>query len=248
MRAVILAAGRGERMGQFGDKAPKCLAELCGKRLIDRQVAALRAGGIASIGVVRGYRADMIDLPGLDYFHNDRWSETNMVASLAMAAKWLKLGPVVVSYADIFFRSELVRELASSAGDLIVAYDRSWRSLWCRRFADPLADAETFRADEMGHLVEIGNRSSSFDEIEGQYIGLLKFTPSAWAAAEAVLCALEAKSRDRLDLTGLLQLLLRRRFVVSTLATSGHWGEIDNHEDLALYERMVRDGELVLDP
>ena len=62
MRALILAAGRGSRMGHLGDDRPKCLVELEGKPLIERQIAALRRGGVDEIGVVRGYRAEMIDL------------------------------------------------------------------------------------------------------------------------------------------------------------------------------------------
>ena len=86
MRAVILAAGRGSRLGHLGDDRPKCLVELEGKPLIERQIAALRRGGVDEIGVVRGYRAEMIDFPGLYYFANERWAETNMVMSLAAAA------------------------------------------------------------------------------------------------------------------------------------------------------------------
>jgi choline kinase len=199
------------------------------------------------VGVVRGYRADMIELPDLTYFHNERWSETNMVLSLAAAAEWLKLGPVIVSYADIFYRHELVRDLAAATGDLVIAYDRAWRSLWSRRFADPLADAETFQADASGRLIEIGNKTSSINEIEGQYMGLLKFTPRAWKDVEALLATLDALTRDRLDMTGLLQRLLRRNVTINTFGTDGQWGEIDSPGDLALYERMTKDGELMLE-
>ena len=124
MRAVILAAGRGSRMGELCDERPKCLVELAKKPLIKRQIAALRAGGVQAIGVVRGYRAHMIELPDLTYFDNLRWSETNMVMSLKAAAQWLKTGPVIVSYADIFYRHEIVRDLVASTGDLVIAYDR----------------------------------------------------------------------------------------------------------------------------
>jgi len=247
MRAIILAAGRGSRMGRLGDERPKCLVEFGKKLLIERQVAALRRGGAQAVGVVRGYRADMIELPDLTYFHNERWSETNMVLSLAAAAEWLKLGPVIVSYADIFYRHELVRDLAAATGDLVIAYDRAWRSLWSRRFADPLADAETFQADASGRLIEIGNKTSSINEIEGQYMGLLKFTPRAWKDVEALLATLDALTRDRLDMTGLLQRLLRRNVTINTFGTDGQWGEIDSPGDLALYERMTKDGELMLE-
>ena len=49
MRAVILAAGRGRRMGRLGGDRPKCLIELEGKPLIERQIAALRRGGLNEI-------------------------------------------------------------------------------------------------------------------------------------------------------------------------------------------------------
>jgi choline kinase len=247
-RAVILAAGRGSRMAHLGEDRPKCLVELEGRPLIDRQIAALRRGGVDEIGVVRGYRAEMIDLPGLSYFTNERWAETNMVMSLAAAAPWLRAGPVIVSYADIFYRGELVRGLAAAPGNLVISYDRAWRRLWTRRFADPLADAETFRIDAAGQLLEIGGKTKRIEEIEGQYMGLLKFTPPAWSAIEALLDRLDAPTRDRLDMTGLLRRLLGGRdLLIGTFGADGQWGEIDNPDDVALYQKMVSAGELVLE-
>jgi L-glutamine-phosphate cytidylyltransferase len=248
IRAVILAAGRGRRMGQLGGDRPKCLVELAGKPLIERQIAALRRGGVNKIGVVRGYRAGMIDLPGLSYFSNDRWAETNMVTSLAAAAAWLRSGPVIVSYADIFYTSELVRGLAGASGQLVITYDRAWRRLWTRRFADPLTDAETFRMNAAGQLLEIGGKTSRIEDVEGQYMGLLKFTPPAWSAVEALLGTLDPPICNALDMTGLLRRLLAENTIpIGTFSTEGQWGEIDNPEDVALYQEMVREGELRLE-
>jgi choline kinase len=248
MRALILAAGRGSRMGRLCDDRPKCLVQLEGKPLIERQIAALRRGGVDAIGVVRGYRAEMIDFPGLSYFSNERWAETNMVMSLAAAATWLRSGPLIVSYADIFYRNELVRGLASAPGQLVISYDRAWRRLWTRRFADPLADAETFRISAAGQLLDIGGKTTRIEEIEGQYIGLLKFTPPAWSAAEALLSRLDNSVRDRLDVTGLLRrMLTSKELRIDTFGTDGQWGELDNPEDVGLYQSMVREGELLLE-
>lgn len=248
MRAVILAAGRGSRLGHLGDDRPKCLIELEGQPLIQRQIATLRRGGVDEIGVVRGYRAEMIDFPGLSYFANERWAETNMVMSLAAAAAWLRSGPVIVSYADIFYRSELVHGLATAPGQLVISYDRAWRRLWTRRFADPLADAETFRMNAAGQLLEIGGKTTRIEDIQGQYMGLLKFTPPAWSAVETLLSTLDAPIRDRLDVTGLLRRLLTgKELLIDTFGTDGQWGEIDNPEDAALYQSMIREGELLLE-
>jgi L-glutamine-phosphate cytidylyltransferase len=248
MRGLILAAGRGSRMGQLCDERPKCFVELNGRRLIELQTAALRRGGVQEIAVVRGYRAEMINFPGLTYFANERWAETNMVMSLVAASAWLRSGPVIVSYADIFYRSDLVRGLADAPGQLVISYDRGWRSLWAQRFADPLVDCETFKIDVAGQLLEIGGKATQIEDIEGQYMGLLKFTPPAWAEVEALLLTLDPQTRERLDLTGLLRRLMNeKKLPINTFGTNGQWGEIDNQEDVALYQNMLRAGELELE-
>jgi len=248
MRALILAAGRGSRMGALGDERPKCLIELAGRPLLDRQLAALRRGGVDEIGIVRGYRADVLEVPGLSCFENKRWTETNMVMSLVAAAPWLRSTPVIVSYTDIFYCSALVRGLVNAPGKLVISYDRAWRRLWMRRFSDPLWDAETFRIDASGELLEIGGKTRKIEDIEGQYMGLLKFTPTAWTGVEALLATLDQPTRDHLDITGLLRRLLAAKIIsISTFGTDGQWGEIDNPADVDLYESMVRDHELMLE-
>jgi choline kinase len=234
-------------MGALSGDQPKCLVELSGKPLVRRQIAALRGGGVSTIGIVRGYLGNMIDIEDVTCFENPRWAETNMVMSLVAAASWLRSDSVVISYADIFYGRDIVRDLAAAPGDLVVAYDRNWRSLWTRRFADPLSDAETFRTDTSGNLIEIGRRATRIEDIEGQYMGLLKFTPQSWRAVEAVLAAVDAKTRDAMDMTTLLRRSLESGFPIGTVGIAGQWGEIDSSADLELYEKMIRDGDLCLE-
>src|ERR1700724_2533673 len=113
MRALILAAGRGSRMSTLTEDRPKCLVELAHKPLIKRQIAALRGGGVSTIGIVRGYLGNLINIEDVTYFENPRWGKTNMLMSLAMAASWLRSDSVVVSYADIFYGRDVVRDLAA---------------------------------------------------------------------------------------------------------------------------------------
>src|SRR5208282_754864 len=125
---------------------------------------------------------------------------------------------------------------------------RVWRELCTRRFSDPLADAETFRINASGQLLEIGGKTTRIEDIQGQYMGLLKFTQPAWGAVETLLSTLDGAIRDRLDVTGLLRRLLSgNELPIGTFATDGQWGEIDNPEDLALYQKMVMEGELRLE-
>ena len=58
VRAVILAAGRGDRLRDVTGDRPKCLAPIGGCTLLERQIRSLRACGIETITVVAGFRAD----------------------------------------------------------------------------------------------------------------------------------------------------------------------------------------------
>ena len=86
MKAIILAAGRGSRLKGLTDDRPKCLVELGGVRLLDWQLAALKAAGIEDVVVVTGYRADLLQAEGVRTIHNPDWARTNMVRSLLCAA------------------------------------------------------------------------------------------------------------------------------------------------------------------
>ncbi len=237
MKAIILAAGRGSRMKSMTSEMPKCLVALKGRPLLEWQIGALREAGIADIAIVTGYRRDMLSPYGLMEFHNPRWAETNMVTSLACATEWLATGPVIVSYSDIFYEASAIRLLSACTGDLAITYDPHWERLWRQRFADPLDDAETFRLDPEGYLADIGGKPGHLSEIEGQYMGLLRFTPGSWAEAEDVRAGLDQEPRDRLHCTGLLRKIIARgRLPVRALPYEGTWGEIDSEADWRLYE------------
>ncbi|MGE3341970.1 MAG: NTP transferase domain-containing protein [Vicinamibacterales bacterium] len=238
MKGLILAAGRGARMRHLSAEQPKCLTEVDGRALLDWQILALTNAGVEQIGIVTGYRRALLTTRGLHEFHNERWAETNMVSSLACADAWLREGPCIVSYSDIFYRAEPVQALMRSDAQLAVTYDPDWQHLWAARFENPLDDAETFRRGPDGTLLEIGRRPTSFEEVEGQYMGLLRFMPNGWAEVDRLRATLTKDARDRAHMTGMLQLVIEaQRVPVHTIAVNGPWGEIDTAEDLAVYRR-----------
>jgi choline kinase len=159
-----------------------------------------------------------------------------MVTSLATASAWLETEPCIVSYSDIFYDAAAPRLLAASDAALAVVYDTNWLQLWTRRFGDPLLDAETFRLGPDGRLEEIGRKPRSLDEIQGQYMGLLRFTPAAWAEVKRIRAGLTEHERDRMHMTGTLQMVIDAgRVPVTGIPYGGVWGEVDSPEDLANY-------------
>ena len=235
MRAIILAAGRGSRMQHLTEDRPKCLVELHGRPLLQWQRDALSEAGVTEVAIVTGYLREQLAGRGLHEFNNPDWASTNMVSSLACAQAWLEQGPCIVSYSDIFYDSDAVGLLKKSAADIAVTYDPGWLEIWAARFEDPLDDAETFRLDG-DNIVEIGNRPSDVSEVEGQYMGLLRFTPAGWAEARRIHAALPSDRAAKLDMTSLLRAVIDAGNVpVKGVAYTGKWGEVDSSEDLAVY-------------
>ncbi len=242
MKAIVLAAGRGGRMGLQTKDKPKCLVEIWGKSLLQWQMEALRGAGIDNIGIVRGYLAEKFKGAGVRYFENPRWSTTNMVVSLTCAKEWLQRDVCIISYADIIYPADTIVRLKNGIGDIVITYDTEWLKLWKLRFEEPLIDAETFRVDGHGRLLEIGGRTKNVDEIEGQYMGLLKISPNGWKIIEGYLSGFTEEQISKMDVTSILSRLINNGVEIDTVPINGRWFEIDNENDLGLYKAVTEKG------
>jgi choline kinase len=238
MKAILLAAGRGSRMGAATAEQPKCFTVVNGRRLIDYQLAALREAGIRDIAIVRGYQGHLFGdiAPDLVFFDNPRWAQTQMVSTLRCASAWLRAGPCIVSYSDILYGAAAIDSMHDPRGEVLVAFHTGWYPIWQARFSDPLMDAETFATASDGRLTEIGGKAESLDEICGQYMGLVRFSPAGWAAAEETLLTIADDRRDRVDMTGLLRTMLSRGIRIETVGISSEWWEFDSSSDVQAYE------------
>ena len=94
-RAVIMAAGEGNRMHPLTRKVPKPLISVCGERMIDTVIRALRINGITEIYVVVGYRKEDFasltrEYPGLTLIENPDYHRANNISSLHAARAYLE--------------------------------------------------------------------------------------------------------------------------------------------------------------
>ena len=120
--------------------------------------------------------------------------------------------------------------------DIAITYDPSWLGLWERRFGDPLLDAETFRLNTNQTLAEIGNKPNSVSEVQGQYMGLLRYTPVGWAEVMRLRAQMTPAECDRMHMTGTLQQVVAANLVpIVAVPYIGEWGEVDSADDLAAY-------------
>jgi choline kinase len=251
LTAIILAAGRGSRLHPYTESCPKCLTELGDATLLDRQLATLRACGVQNIVIVTGYLAQMLERPGIVCVNNPLWAETNMVESL-FCAEGEFTDDILVSYSDIVYEPRVLRALLDSPADISVVVDRRWRDLWERRFNEPLGDAETLRLDGRGDIVEIGQPPESYDQIEAQYIGLMRFRGTGVAALRVGYVSMGAADRpwkkkrpaEQAYMTDLLSELIVLRYNVHSVPVDAGWLEVDTVRDYELYSSMFANGTI----
>lgn len=253
MRAVILAAGRGSRLHPYTADSPKCLTELGGRSLIDRQLAVLRGAGVDDIVIVTGYYADALALPGTQQHHNADWETTNMVESLFCAEDTFG-SDVIVTYSDIVYEPRVLDALLASTDDVSVVVDRQWRAYWEYRFEDPLSDAESLRLDDNGLITDIGGPVQDIEEIEAQYIGLMRFRGDGVAKLRDTRSRLGDIHRSWMDkrpiqkayMTDLLMEMILTGTDVTAVPVDAGWLEIDTVEDYERAAAAFEDGTIRL--
>jgi len=252
MKAIILAAGRGTRMGPYGKDKPKSLLQIKGYSLLQRQVETLRAAGIHEIVIVTGFRHDLISLPDVRYCHNPRYATTNMVESLLCARSEL-VGPVVVAYADILYSTEMVEKLmADEQGEVAVAVDMDWRSYWEERYGTTETDLESLTIRD-GFIQELGRPVASSKGLGHRYIGLLKFNAQVWPKvfnlydqkrSRNELWISSGKPFEQGYMTDLLNELIAHGVGVAASAVHGGWFEFDTETDYELALRLVAENKM----
>src|SRR5207249_10840765 len=87
MKAIIIGAGRGQRLMPTTAETPKCYAEVQGRRLLDWALGAFAGAEITDVTFIGGYQIDRVrrDYPQLTFRHNSTWENNNILASLMHA-------------------------------------------------------------------------------------------------------------------------------------------------------------------
>lgn len=254
MNVVILAAGEGTRLRPLTERVPKCMVPLAGRPLLARQLDALDRAGLDRVTLVVGYRADVVRdaFPGRAFRDNPDYATTNMVHSLMCARDILTAGDdVLVAYSDIVYEPGVVRALAAApSAPMRIASNRAWERCWGARLARPLDDAETFKVDPDGRVLELGRKAIDPADVQGQYMGLFVLRADVAAGLPARYDAwsdgdrFEGRPKRAMFMTALLQHLIDEGVDARAVPVDGGWLEVDTTEDLAVYERLHAAGEL----
>ena len=230
MRGIILAAGKGGRLNGTAGERPKCLVEVGGLSLVERQVRALRSAGINEIVIVAGCQAPSVRRScgqGVTYVENPRYAETNSLYSLWMARPLLFEGFVVLN-CDVLFHPALLHDLLASPHEnaLLLEYCEANRPL----------GAEEMKVKVRGGRVVEMSKAMDPAEADGENLGIVKFGARGAAALVEIMDGIVGSGSVR-DWAPRAFSEFAQSHPLHVVGTRGYpWIEIDFPED---YRRAV---------
>ncbi len=229
MQALILAAGRGSRLGKLTDATPKCLLLVGRRPIVTHQLAVLAEAGVAPVAMVLGYCADEIrEVVGIraEYIDNPKWNSTNSLYSFFLARDWIK-GPLVVLNSDVIFHPEILHRLLAAGGDAI-AFDSS---------SGHAPEHMKVRVVD-GQLIDM-SKDMPADLATGENLGILYFThESVKLLIEKARTILEAGGEQAWTGAAVRELARERRIAAVDVAGLP-WAEIDSAQDLETARQEV---------
>lgn len=246
-KVLIVAAGMGTRMKGHTEDKPKCMVEFSGKTLLQRQLDAYRECGLNNISLVRGYKKEKIDYPGLTYFENLDYESNNILNSIFYGEPAID-GHVIIAYSDILFESHVVDRLLQSDHDISIVVDIDWRGYYVDRRDHPIEEAENVVFDANNDVVETGKILTKKDDVHGEFIGMMKLTPRGadifkrhFHRAKALYWNKPFQRAKRFQsayLTDMIQEMVDLGVHVHCVIIERGWKEIDTVED---YEKALID-------
>ena len=235
MKAIILCAGQGTRLRPYTNELPKCMVKVNGLPLIESQLKMLRSRGIKDIVLVGGHCHDKLPGDGVKKIVNTNYKSSNMVESLSTALEHIA-GSVIICYGDILYSAEILDDLISAKEDICLAIDSCWKEYWRSRMDAYMNDVETLMIGKSGSIVDIGNTPQSENQIEGQYMGLIRLSEVGSLTFRNFLSdknqLVNGKTFSDCYMTDMLQSLIDKNIEVWPCFTSLPWIEVDTVDDL----------------
>jgi L-glutamine-phosphate cytidylyltransferase len=246
VQAIIIGAGRGQRLMPTTADTPKCFADVGGRRILDWTVEAFARSGIDDICFIGGYQIDKVRAayPQFTYRHNVDWPNNNILASLFYAEDRMDQ-PFICCYSDILFTPQIVAQLLENDDDIALAVDTDWLVRYEHRSQHPSDDAE--KVTVKNGAVTCVHRDIAEPAAHGEYIGVARFSRVGSARLRehyhrrrqefAGKPFREAKTFEKAYLIHLLQDMIEAGERMVHVDTPGGYIEIDTQEDFEYARR-----------
>lgn len=233
MKALLLSAGLGSRLAPITDSVPKSLVTVNGESILFKQIDNLITNGINDITIVSGYLSDILKqavwskYKNIKIIENTDYQKTNNMYS-AYLAKELFNDELFMMNADVFFDSDIIRQMLICENKSVIAVDKG-------RYNN-----ESMKVICNGNRVTSISKAISKDDTYGTSIDVYKFSKSG-AKAFIDRCEFYIEENKELNLwseVALNDALEMDEFLACDIY--GRWLEIDDKNDLKMAEDIFR--------
>lgn len=246
MKAVILAAGKGTRMGGLTDELPKPMLPVEGRPILEHIITGLQEAGISEFCLITGWKAEVIeghfgdgaDL-GVSITYARQLVQDGTGKAPELAKEFVGDDAFLLTYGDILVKPETYAQMLERwrAGDLT--------GLVTVTGSEDVTKGGLFFFDEaflLKHLVE----KPSPDQLDAlRADGWLKDGEPAWYNAGIYIftptifehtARLEKSPRGEYELTDALSTLLSAGAAVAGVEIAGRWVDVRDPEVLRRLE------------
>ena len=249
MKAIILAAGVGSRLGDLTKELPKPLVDVNGKSIIERQISSFRKAGVDEITIVTGYKKDKFIFKDIEYVFNPKYEEVEQAFSLMTARKQIS-GDVIVSFGDIIFEDKIIEQILNTKNDIVIGVEPKWRESYEKRMDNPPTTSD-FIAIKNGKIIKLSRNLKEFDEdcVITEFSGLFKLSTKGSKILTEKYEFLEqnhsgkfhhAISLKKAKIIDLLQELNENGVNMEAISLKDKWCEIDTQQDLEIAKKMFK--------
>lgn len=229
MQGLILAAGKGTRMGNV--EVPKCLLEINGVPIIKHQINSFKKNGINDIVVVTGYKSEMIhDLLNdqVQYVHNSKFSEMNNIYSVWLAIQKLQDDFICV-YGDLMFDEEILKKCLEIKSEIGLMVETNTRD-------------ETMKVKIENEKIVAVNKKINYKIADGNFIGMAKFSKNILKILFNEIDYLITENIDGYYTLG-IENLIKKNVEVGYQVTNGlSWMDIDEEREFEESQKIFHDG------
>jgi UDP-N-acetylglucosamine diphosphorylase / glucose-1-phosphate thymidylyltransferase / UDP-N-acetylgalactosamine diphosphorylase / glucosamine-1-phosphate N-acetyltransferase / galactosamine-1-phosphate N-acetyltransferase len=226
-RAVILAAGKGTRMGSITQQTPKPMLPIHGKPMLEHILERLTAAGVERFFVVVGYRGELIE----NYFRDGplriefrRQEPVNGTGAAArLAREFARDQPFLLTYSDILCDSgEYVRCV-----DTLQQHPDAAAVVAVKAVSDPWQGAAVYeKHGRIRRIVEKPPKGSSTTHWNSA--GFYAFRPVLFDFLDRIA----PSPRNEYELTSALDMMLADGLELHVSAVAGEWRDVGRPEDL----------------
>ena len=249
MKAIILSAGYGSRLGDLTKELPKSLVDINGKSIIQRQIETFRNNGIKEIIVIVGPNKDKFQLNDVKYIIDKNFHEHEQLGSLMTASKYFQ-NDIVISFGDVIVDNNIMKQIIESTYNIGVAVDLKWEKNYENRTQHPKSEAD-LALIKSNKLTKIKKNLNFIENYQlGEFLGIMKLSDIGSKRFLDVFERLnsshegkfhDAPSFQKAYLTDMLDELIQTNEIVNPIFVDGNWCEIDTTEDLEKASEKMRD-------